>query len=776
MKVAHTRIFDLTASALLFVLILTAVGRLGVTKWVPDLDRVQTLAIIAVLLGLAFGWSKFRRRVVAGLSLGYTLTVIPLQLARIMDTEAGLDTRLLSLGGRLSFALTDFFQDKPVQDPIFFLTLLALVFWIIGFTAGYFLVWKNSYLAAVLPAGLLMLVIQTYDYYPAGRVWFLAFYIFVALVLLSRMNYLRNQEAWRQRRVFVVPESSLDLINGAAIAAGIIILIAWMIPGVSNSVVAARAWERLTEPWRVMRENLSDAFAAVQGGAGVGTEFFGEQMALGTGAPLSDETMFRVHMSDSRSGTPRFYWRGRVYDRYEDRRWVSTADAARPYSPSDGDLPLPDLNSRRLQDFTFTVFNSQATLYLPSQPLWVDRKASLRPIFLPDSKLEAAFLRTPDKMQAGDVYRARAAIATPTIAEMRAAGEQYPDWVLERYLQLPEGFSPKIQALAREITEKAQTPYDKVAAITNYLRREIEYTPTIPPPRSGQDPLEYFLLDIKRGFCNYYASAEVLMLRSVGVPARMAVGFAEGKPDLSGNNFTVVQRDAHAWPEVYFQGIGWVEFEPTGNQEALTRPPGVERTDDGGFQNPLSRLTEDGDERFPGGGRPEQQDVEAGVADISSPTLPLFLSRGLFLALALLLLGLLWYLNWRHAFLKQIPGRLVYTLEKRQASVPAWLRNWDLYIRSGPLGRAFETVNTSLRWLGETPPIHATPAQRARVLTDLMPEAAECIQCLLLEHQADLYSPYPGDIRRARHAGLDLWRHALRAILRRWYTSILERF
>ena len=174
-------------------------------------------------------------------------------------------------------------------------------------------------------------------------------------------------------------------------------------------------------------------------------------------------------------------------------------------------------------------------------------------------------------------------MSNPNITQLREAGTDYPAWVTERYLQLPEDFSPRIRDLATEITAEAETPYDKAGAITRYLRDNIEYAETIPAAPRNADVLEWVLFENKQGYCVYYATAQILMLRSLGIPARMAVGFAQGEGIAGGDNlapeeelapgtFTVRKKNAHAWPEVYFPGIGWVEFEPTGNQDPLTRP------------------------------------------------------------------------------------------------------------------------------------------------------------------------------------------------------------
>ena len=98
-----------------------------------------------------------------------------------------------------------------------------------------------------------------------------------------------------------------------------------------------------------------------------------------------------------------------------------------------------------------------------------------------------------------------------------------------RYLEVPQDIQPMFQTLAGQITTGKSTPYEKAEAITNYLRNTIQYSTTITPAPPGQDPAVWVLFDTKKGFCNYYASDEVLLLRSIGIPARIAAGFAEGE-------------------------------------------------------------------------------------------------------------------------------------------------------------------------------------------------------------------------------------------------------
>jgi hypothetical protein len=158
-----------------------------------------------------------------------------------------------------------------------------------------------------------------------------------------------------------------------------------------------------------------------------------------------------------------------------------------------------------------------------------------------------------------------------TVAELAAAGEDYPDWIRERYLALPP-LPERVVELAREITGAAQTPYDKARAVEVYLR-QLPYDLSVERPASG-DVVDYFLFDVRKGFCDYYASAMAVLLRAVGVPTRLAVGYARGTYDQRTGEWVVTEQDAHAWVEVFFPGIGWVEFEPTPSQEVFTYPLG----------------------------------------------------------------------------------------------------------------------------------------------------------------------------------------------------------
>jgi transglutaminase-like putative cysteine protease len=150
-----------------------------------------------------------------------------------------------------------------------------------------------------------------------------------------------------------------------------------------------------------------------------------------------------------------------------------------------------------------------------------------------------------------------------TSEQFTTALTDYPTEITDLYLQLPDQLPQRVRNLAMRLTAGVDTPYEKALRIESYLRITYPYTLDVPPPPEDHDAVDYFLFEAPGGFCSYYASAMAVMLRAVGVPARVVTGYAMGEYDYDINAYQVLAADAHAWVEVYFPGYGWVEFEPT---------------------------------------------------------------------------------------------------------------------------------------------------------------------------------------------------------------------
>jgi hypothetical protein len=148
---------------------------------------------------------------------------------------------------------------------------------------------------------------------------------------------------------------------------------------------------------------------------------------------------------------------------------------------------------------------------------------------------------------------------TPT--ELGTATPTLPQSITERYLALPDGFPSSVVQLAERVTAGATTPYAKAKALQDYLRNNYKYDLNVPAGHSD-NALERFLFVTKRGYCEQFAGSYAAMARAINLPSRVAVGFTPGQ-EVAPGEFRVLNRHAHAWPEVYLSGYGWVAFEPT---------------------------------------------------------------------------------------------------------------------------------------------------------------------------------------------------------------------
>ncbi len=174
----------------------------------------------------------------------------------------------------------------------------------------------------------------------------------------------------------------------------------------------------------------------------------------------------------------------------------------------------------------------------------------------------------------GMTYTATSWISVADATSLRRAGIEYPAWIMEQYTQLPPTVTDRTRALAQELTRGKTNNYDRAVAIQDYLRT-LSYSENIQAPPLGRDVVDYFLFEAREGYCDYFASSMVVMLRSLGIPARVAAGYATGEYDPERGVWLVRESSSHSWPEVFFPRFGWIEFEPTPSQEAIVRAEGT---------------------------------------------------------------------------------------------------------------------------------------------------------------------------------------------------------
>ncbi|WP_354639679.1 transglutaminaseTgpA domain-containing protein [Kitasatospora camelliae] len=172
-------------------------------------------------------------------------------------------------------------------------------------------------------------------------------------------------------------------------------------------------------------------------------------------------------------------------------------------------------------------------------------------------------------------YQVASLDVRPTLDQLRAAGQQ-PKAISDTFLTVPANLPPVVKETALQVTAGKKTPYDKAAALQTWFSTGPFTYSTKVEPRTGPDAIAKFLQD-KNGFCVHFAATMAAMARTLGIPARVAIGFTPGTPD-GNNTYVVKSTDYHAWPELYFPGSGWTRFEPTpsrGTAPAFTRDTAV---------------------------------------------------------------------------------------------------------------------------------------------------------------------------------------------------------
>ncbi len=283
-----------------------------------------------------------------------------------------------------------------------------------------------------------------------------------------------------------------------------------------------------------------------------------------SGATSSIDLHFRGRLGDTpvmyvRTGAPA-YWRGLVFDSYQNGVWTVSNRSYRELSPYVPPRFLPPEPAHNLGTFvqTFRVLRPLPGVISAAYPI--------QSLYAPVSSLrEDAYgtFYTPGELQPGQTYSVVSYLPNLSPQALRSdeAQQGAPDGNAA-YLDF-SSLSQRARALAATVAGGATNRFDVVMALTTYLQATYHYTLALPPVPAGRDPVDWFLFDVKTGYCEQFATAETLMLRSLGIPARLATGYSTGAYDPVLDQSVVRERDAHAWVEVWFPSFGWVPVDPT---------------------------------------------------------------------------------------------------------------------------------------------------------------------------------------------------------------------
>lgn len=368
--------------------------------------------------------------------------------------------------------------------------------------------------------------------YRPGILFALAFVVYVTLATVAlTLGHLRRKSARHG-----VPDPPVDrALVGATAGLGIVVL--------AMSALVFVAFPRVSRGWAGRGDVPMVSVAG-----------FSDQVSLGEfGSQIyaNPQIVLRVEFTDGRpDNAAGLHWRGRSYDRFDGVRW------SRSYPMPPASAPSTWYRERwqgpMVQQRIFAAPIESKVLFALHPALRIESDSRTQPLF--DNAGDFIYWGT-----AAPVYSAWSMAAPPSAEELRdARGEFQPG--RGRYLQLP-ALSDRIRALADSITADAATAYDHAVAVERYLK---SFAYTLELPRSASETsLDYFLFQRRAGHCEYFSTAMVVMLRTLGIHARNVNGFLGGEWSEFGDYLAVTQNQAHSWVEVWFPSYGWVAFDPT---------------------------------------------------------------------------------------------------------------------------------------------------------------------------------------------------------------------
>jgi hypothetical protein len=771
--------FDFPSIVLLIILLFLASYCLEDAGWVPNLNRVTVLTLFGGMIGSLLGQSRFNPKTSFWMGLILSFEILSWQLIFIGNQHVLWSEKFILFIERIKNAINQLMSNQPLTDGILFFIGMAILYWFLGLISGFQLTRNGKPWLTLIIAGIVIFTIQLFQPVYLRNNLLSAVFCFLFFLLITRMKYLTEHHNWEKNN-FPEDQNIFPTIrNFAIIVIFILTFVSWNAPLIIR-IASTGSKEQLE--FREKFNNIwltgKNFFAPLHQKVSLQSGNLGNTLSLTAGRSTRMDLLFSIKTTSLNSSGNQYYWRGRYFENYQNGIWTN-GDYSEEKKSANDEIESTVIEQTDMIDFEFTTLSNQFIIYFQQIPVSINRNVVLLKLKT-QGESDLISILPEDVIEKDESYIVKSAIRNLYLSDLLSAVEEYPQWIKNKNLQLPARDMSKVYELTLNITNGKNTIFEKVKAVTQYLRTNYSYTDSITDlPLENIDIIEWFLFSKKSGFCTYYASAEVLMLRSIGIPARLAVGYSQGTTTGGGKIFEVRDKDNHAWPEIYFNNVGWVPFEPTPSQPDIEYVTAKETLSTSNQTENTDLLSPD---QLTGGVlRPNrwERGNDEETANDSIENINLSKKPGYYRYLIIIILFILIIIWSSRKFIfrkNSLPAMLEKRINSFGLVAPGWLTGWDGWIRKTKIEKIFMQMDLMLIFLGEK----LYPALSARMkvgrFLELIPESGKDALQLLNEFEKEKFAGKKSNIVLAQQAIKKLWIDVLMKIIKSARNKFLSFF
>ena len=618
---------------IVLLLVLSVVWSVETAHWVSGMPSFSMTAIVAVITGMLLAKVKRRAILLHGVSALIAYVMLVWQ-SRYLTQDGWFIAKTGDMVSRTQDWVSAAESGGISADPLPFVIIVFIFTWIVTYLGSWFVFRSLRFWPAVIPAGLALFLNLLY-LPEKFWVFFYLFILMVVLLSMRMYFLRKRAAWDRKEVPYVRGISPAFGFTTLLLAGTILATVALVPRTDFGPSVMRQGWQVMSIPWKAMETELGRVLSFLPAQIPYTIHKFGDAFPFRGASNLGNHVVMMVSadqpaywraetfevytpngwLTGDRTDLSKAFLPGEdeevaVYEGTElieqtiemgvssDAIFAGSnplhstrgfeVEIAPPMTfeidlsvPTDFETFPPDLQdvARAIradaETGTLTFINALAAMPEDTVIHEIERDGSrAKRVVLsrkPPNPPDITALRPHRDLNPEDTYDAVSYSSSASEEALQQAGADYPSWVTDRYLQLTDDLPRRVRGLAEGLTDNRDNPYDKAIALRDWLRTIPTYSTDIEAPPEEADGVDYFLFETKRGYSSYYSSSMVVMLRAIGIPSRLAVGYTTGDWDEEQGRYVVVSAHAHSWPEAYFPDYGWIPFEPVPNQSPITR-------------------------------------------------------------------------------------------------------------------------------------------------------------------------------------------------------------